>query len=178
MRIAIGSLNIPKFEAFQAAMRHHPRYAKAEVYRVQTESGVGDQPLSLATGLEGAANRAKSARVDGKCDLGVGIESTLMPMPYSGSGWGDVTTCVLDDGTRTYAGISPAFEIPADVMRHILKDSKNLSQAAQLAGYTKEKYLGGKEGIIGVLTGGRITRAMYMEHAIDMALMHLVRAWE
>ncbi len=51
----------------------------------------------------------------------------------------------------------------------------DLSQAAKAAGYTTEDKLGSKEGIIGILTGGRVPRIEQAKSALRIALYDFER---
>ena len=50
----------------------------------------------------------------------------------------------------------------------------DLSQASNAAGLTQNPNLGQAEGLIGILSRGRITRQDYTEQAVMMSLMWLM----
>ena len=66
--------------------------------------------------------------------------------------------------------MSCAFEIPPDVLRHVLDDGMDLSQAANAAGLARDAKLGAKGGLIAILMRDRVTRTDYTAQAVRMAL--------
>ena len=66
--------------------------------------------------------------------------------------------------------MSCAFEIPPDVLRHVLVDGMDLSQAANASGLARDAKLGAKGGLIAILTRDRVTRTDYTAQAVRMAL--------
>src|SRR3989344_2432928 len=85
MRIIVGTTNSAKVAAVQEILKEYPHLADARVSSVKTESGVADQPKSLGETVDGAINRARAAFQD--CDFSVGIESGLMEVPKTKSGY-------------------------------------------------------------------------------------------
>ena len=128
-------------------------------------------PKTLKDTIEGAVFRAK--RVFENCNYSFGIESGLAEVPYSKSGVMDVTACAIYDGREIHIGLSPSFEYPKRVTELILKNGLDASQAFKEAGLTNHPKIGMAEGIVSVLTHGRLTRKEYTKHAIIMAMIHL-----
>lgn len=48
-----------------------------------------------------------------------------------------------------------------------------MNKAAYQAGFTKNPKVGSAEGLVGIMTKGRLTRKDYTKEAIRMALIHL-----
>ena len=86
MKVCIGSKNKTKIDAIKEALALYDEYKGAEIVGVGAESGVADQPLSLAEIMKGAHNRAKGS-FDKEYIFSVGIESGLMKVPRTVSGY-------------------------------------------------------------------------------------------
>ena len=172
MKINVGSQNPAKVEAIREILKEYAMFVEAEVNPVNASSDVSEQPKSLDETIKGAINRAKSAFAQG-ADLGIGIESGLMAVPYTKTGYMDLCACAIYDGRQVHLGLSSAFEFPKEVTRIILEQEVDANEAAYRAGLTKEQKIGSSEGIIGIVTKGRVTRKEYTKQAIRMALIHL-----
>lgn len=87
----------------------------------------------------------------------------------------DVCVCAIFDGTEYHLGLSSAWEAPKAVMEHMLKDGLDMNDAAFKAGFTKDPKVGSAEGLVGIVTKGRLTRKEYTKEAVRTALIHLER---
>jgi non-canonical (house-cleaning) NTP pyrophosphatase len=85
----------------------------------------------------------------------------------------DVGVCAIFDGNEYHLGLSSAWEAPKNVMRHMLKDGLSMSQAAVKAGLTSDQNIGAAEGLVGIMTKGRVTRKEYTKQSIRTALIHI-----
>lgn len=171
MIIRVGSANQNKIEAVRSTLKLYEIFKDAEVIGVKAYSGVADQPKTLEETIRGAKNRAKEAF--GDCTYSFGIESGVMEVPYTKTGYMDFTSCVIYDGTNFYIGLSPALETPQRVMRYIFEQGMNFNDAFYEAGLTSNKTLGEAEGFVGLLTKNRLTRKSYTQQAIICAMVHL-----
>jgi inosine/xanthosine triphosphatase len=172
MKIIVGSKNKAKIEAVKEIVGEYPHLSEAFVIGVDSPSKVSDQPKSLDETITGATNRARGVFHD--CDYSIGIESGLMQVPSSKSGYMDVCVCVIYDGKECHLGLSSAWEFPdSSVTQYMIKDGLDMSQAINKAGMTKNPNIGSEEGAIGILTKGRLTRKMYTKEALRTALIHL-----
>ena len=167
--ISVGSLNPVKLEAIRTVMA--VRFPEAEFRPVAVDSGVPDQPVGLGETLRGAKNRARAAFAD--CDLSVALESGLVPVPETSTGYMNLTACAIFDGREMYLGLGPAFELPADVTRLVIEGGMELDPAVRRAGLTDNARIGYAQGIIGILSGGRVTRMDYSRPAVSMALVRM-----
>jgi len=188
--LAIGTTNPGKVEAVRTAISAYDqlRFSKLEAYKVS--SGVTDQPMSMAETLTGAKNRAKSARetavaaaaAAGDCCgdtqrsparrvLGLGMESGLFRDPDGA--FYDLTCCAFFDGDYFHVGYSCAWRLPDEVSKLIEGKGMDMSEAANAARLCSDPYLGDKGGLIGVLTGGRVTRPQYTVQSIQMAILSM-----
>jgi inosine/xanthosine triphosphatase len=174
MKINIGSQNKSKVDAVKEILLDYPHLADAEVVMMSTESGVANQPKSLEETMRGAMNRAKGAWND--CDYSIGLESGLMHVPMSKTGYMDVCVCAIYDGEEFHFGLSSAWEFPdRKVLDLMLKDGLDMSEAINKAGLANNPGIGAAEGAIGILTKGRMDRKEYTKQALRTALIHLER---
>ncbi len=171
VKIVIGSKNQIKVDAVKEILQDYPHLKDAAISAVEVSSGVADQPKSLEETVRGAMNRAKGAFQD--CDYGFGLESGLMAVPNTKTGFMDVCVCAIFDGQEYHLGLSSAWEAPKKVMHHIINEGLDMNQAAVKAGLTKNLKVGSAEGLVGIMTKGRLTRKEYTKEAIRTALIHL-----
>ncbi|MBN2566861.1 inosine/xanthosine triphosphatase [Candidatus Woesearchaeota archaeon] len=173
MRIAVGSRNPAKLEAVRESLQGYPALRDAEVVGVVVGSDVSEQPMSLDETMRGAMNRAEKAFALGPCALAVGIESGLVHIPNTKSGYMNVGVVSFFDGKRHHLGLGPGFEYPPDVIRLVLKDGIDINQAYFRLGLSGKEKVGSEEGAIGLLTKGRLPRKEYVKIAVMMALIHI-----
>lgn len=172
MKINIGSVNSVKVEAVREAMACYPRFANSELFALDVKSNVSAQPKSLEETINGAINRAKEAF--NECNYSFGIESGLMSVPFTKTGFMDVCVCAIYDGGNHYLGLSEAFEFPPLVMNLIELEDIEANDAFYRAGLTKKRKIGSEEGAIGLLTDRLITRKEYTKQAIYMAMIQVI----
>lgn len=173
MKIVVGSKNPAKVDAVREILQDYPHLKDAEVVGIEVGSGVSDQPMTLEETLRGAIGRAKSAFETG-ADFGFGIESGVMPVPYSKSGYMDLTTCAIYDGKEHHLGLSSAWEFPnPEVMRSVVEEGLDLNQAVHKAGMTVDPEIGTSSGAVSLVTKGRTDRKAYTKQALQMALIHI-----
>jgi len=170
-KINIGTANVVKKSALIEILSEYPHLKDAEVISRDIASGVSDQPKSLKETIKGAMNRSKDAFQS--CDYSFGIESGLMAVPNTKTGYMDVTVCAIFDGNEFHLGLSSAWEAPLEVANYILKEGLDMNQAAHKAGFTKDLKVGSKEGLIGIMTKGRLSRKQYTKEALRTALIHI-----
>jgi len=170
MKINVASINPAKVEAVRETLQDYPHLKQAEVSGLAVNSGVPEQPLTLDETMQGAINRAKNSFQN--CDLSFGIESGFFPVGKTNTGFMEVSVCAIYDGKNFHFGFSPAFECPDYVMKYI-NQGFDLSQACNKAGLSDNPEIGTQQGIIGILTKGRVTRKEYTIKALQMALIHL-----
>ena len=133
IRFVVGSKNKAKVDAVAEILTEYPHLAKAEVSGEKTDSGVANQPLTLNEAVTGAMNRARSAFVN--CEYGVGIESGLMSVAHTKSGYLDVCAAAIYDGTEFYLGLSSAWEFPEkNIIYSMVNEELDMSQAVSKAG--------------------------------------------
>jgi len=172
MKIIVGSTNKAKLDAVKEIIKEYPVLSGAEVIEASAESGVSNQPMSLDETLVGAMNRAKAVFIN--CDYSIGLESGLMPVPYTKSGYMDFGACAIFDGSEYHLGLSSAWEFPDKrVTDFIIKEGLSMSEAINKAGLTNDPNIKSEEGAVGILTKGRMTRKEYTKQSLRTALIHL-----
>ncbi|MCX6797380.1 MAG: inosine/xanthosine triphosphatase [Candidatus Doudnabacteria bacterium] len=171
MIITVGSKNPAKLEAVKEIIEEYDFLKGAEVIIMEVPVDLYGHPKTLEDTTKGALQRAKDAFVD--CDYSFGIESGLMVMPYSKSGFMETTVCAIYDGKNHHLGLATAFEYPKIMMEQILNKGLDASQAVKKVGLTDHPKLGAERGIIHMLTKGRLTRKEQAKQSIMMALIHL-----
>ena len=160
--IHVASLNENKVKAVREVF---PSY---KVKGVACKSGVREQPMDLDEIIEGAIIRARS--VYNKCEYSIGIEDGISQVRETISGYMNFCCCAIFDGEQTYFGLGPAFEYP-ECIKHVLDEGITISQA--FIPLTDRPDIGYEEGIIGWLTKGKISRADYTKHAVEMAKLQI-----
>lgn len=171
MKIVVGSKNSVKVEAVKEIILDYLDLKRAEVSAFEADSKVSAQPKSLEETIRGAMNRALGSF--GDCDYSFGIESGLMVVPNTKTGHMDVCACAIYDGEEFHLGLSSAWEAPKKVVEHMLRDGLDMNQAAFKAGLTTNPQVGSAEGLVGIMTKGRLTRKEYTKEAIRTALIHI-----
>ncbi len=172
MKIIVGSANLNKVEAVKEALADYPEFVSAEVDYIAADSEVSNQPKTLAETIAGAKNRARNAFVD--CDYSVGLESGLFAVPDTKSGYMDITICAIYDGNTYHLGGSSVFEYPKTMVDMVFEKGFEIDQAAKAAGVTSNDRVGRAEGMIGILSHGRLDRKGYTKQAVTTALVHLL----
>ncbi|MCF7794847.1 inosine/xanthosine triphosphatase [Patescibacteria group bacterium] len=171
MNINIASKNPVKIEALKEMLLDYKHLQNARVESIDVSSGVSDQPKSLEETITGAKNRARKAYSE--CDYSFGIESGLITVPYTKSGYMDVCACAIFDGSEYHLGLSSAWEAPERVSKLMLEDGLDMNEAAYKAGYTDNMKVGSAQGLVGIMTKGRLTRKEYTKEAIRTSLIHI-----
>ncbi|MFA5163079.1 MAG: inosine/xanthosine triphosphatase [Patescibacteria group bacterium] len=171
MQINVGSKNPVKVQALEEILSDYPDFKGAELTIVETPSGVSDQPKSLDETVQGAMNRAKNSFSN--CQYSFGMESGLMAVPNTKSGYMDVCVCAIFDGEEYHLGLSSAWEAPKKVTEMMLREGLDMNDAAYRSGFTDNLKVGSAEGLVGIMTKGRLTRKEYTKEAIRTALIHV-----
>jgi len=176
MKINVGSKNQTKVKAVQDAVHLYPKiFPAAEIEGIDIVIDLFGHPKNMHDIVEGARDRAKKAYVD--CLFSFGLESGLIEVPLSNSGYMEISAAAIFDGTDFHVGLSPAFEWPPKVTEIILKGEMDASKAFKELGLTEHEKLGAVPGgVIAVLTEQRTTREECMKLSIIMALIQVEKA--
>lgn len=172
MHIYVGSANPVKLQAIHEVLIQI--FPDAVFEPMAVHSGVADQPIGLAETLRGARNRALAAWNAGTGDhWGVALESGLVPVPETRTGYMNLTACAIYTGQDMAVGLGPAFELPDAVTTLVVQHNMELDPAVRQAGLTDNARIGYGQGLIGILSQGRVTRMQYSKPAVSMALVAL-----
>ncbi len=172
MKVAIGSSNQNKLKGVEGAFLRYWKHDELVIVPVDIHIEEFGHPKNLKETVEGAMQRARESF--GECDLSVGIESGLMEVPHTKSGYMEATVCAIYDGKEFHIGFGTAFEWPVAVTDAILNKGLDGSQAMREAGITEREKIGAEEGAIFALTNGRGTRREQVEQATITALIHIL----
>ncbi len=170
-KVIVGSNNPVKNEAVHEVFCTSEFFKNTIYQSKEVKTSIREQPISLLETIRGAQERAWGAFEEGA--ISVGLESGLVQIPETKSGYMDMCVCAIYDGKEYHLGISSAFDIPKNVARKVCFEGKNLSVATKEVGLTTNDYVGYSEGIVGILTKGRVNRKEYTKQALIMALIHL-----
>ncbi|MBS0626452.1 MAG: inosine/xanthosine triphosphatase [Verrucomicrobia bacterium] len=174
MSLAIGSTNKVKVEALRETIPDYPDLAGLEVISLGVSSEISEQPMSLEETILGAKNRARNAlQASPSSRYGVGIESGLFVAEGSRTGYLEACICSVFDGQNYYIGLSCGFEVPPSVLHLVLHQKMDLTQACFHSGVSTDPKLGMGQGLIGILSKGRVDRKRYCKQAIVTALIQL-----
>ena len=173
MIIAVGSTNEAKILAVKEVLQGSACFPNVDVVGLAAGSDVSDQPISLQETIQGAKNRARNAFNQCSCKYSFGIESGLMVAAETSSGYLHVSACCIYDGRNYYTGLSTGFEIPLQILELILNKKMDLSQACLHSGISTNTKIGSTEGLVGILTQGRIDRKEYSKQCVMAAVLQL-----
>ncbi len=165
MKVAVGSTNSVKVKAVENVFRRV--YGEVSVESVPAASGVPSQPFGQET-VTGAINRAKSAFAPQKFDMGVGIEAGLFKVGGEVELTIDIQFCAIYDGSWLTLGCGSGFEYPPTVLDEVLSGKEVGDVMSRVVGIDN---LGEKQGAIGVLSKGMLTRTQLTEQSVFMALI-------
>ncbi|MFQ5674951.1 MAG: DUF84 family protein [bacterium] len=176
MKIVIGSLRQPKI----AAVKH--AFAKIqESFQLQNDpveflprdcaSNISAMPLSTTDLMTGAYNRVQNLKTDflnsqWQPDFFVGLEGGFFSQSLSADesvyflqGW-----VYVSNGERGYFGASGAVPVPAQIVREVVNNRKELGDVIDRFG--AETNIRNKDGAFGVFTNGILTRRASFEVAL------------
>lgn len=176
MIIVVGSTNQAKIQAVKEVIKDYPLLAEAKIVAMQVSSEISEQPLSLEEIIQGAKNRAKNAFTVEKCTFAIGLESGLFEAKGSQTGFLEACICSIYDGATHSLGLSSGFEVPPQILHLVLKKKMDLTQACNEFGVSKNPKLGASDGLIGLLTKGRVTRREYTKQSLVTALIQMENA--
>lgn len=163
MLIAVGSRNPAKLRAARIAT--NKVFPGARIVGVEVSSGVSTQPMSDEESIKGAINRAKSAiREVRGATYGIGMEGGIQKI---GTRWFDCGwTAVVDKNGKVGLGSSGRFQVSNKIMKRVLKGEELGITFDEVTGTKNTKQ---KEGAMGIITNGRLSRATAYSHGILFA---------
>lgn len=170
-RVVVGSINPVKLNAVRDAFVIFfagDRADQWEYISYNVPSGVSEQPMSDEEAIRGAKNRVfKAEKIDCDADFYVGIEAGVIDR----ISWMEVFDWIyVKTKEKETIGCTGRFILPEKVVE-LVRFGKNLSSAMDMCYKTKD--IGKKEGAIGLLSKGKISRTKYTIHGILLALSGL-----
>jgi inosine/xanthosine triphosphatase len=177
-RVAVGSMNEPKLAAVRSAFSAYAPDATVEGLAV--DSGVSEQPVGFEEIIRGARNRAAAAVKGTPCDLAVGIEDGLVPIPLEAEqqvlSHMNIGCVAITDGKRTAIGFSSAFAYPPECWIPAVNDREPIGEIFdrlwESRGEKRPPIPSAKTvGNIGKLSHGALPRAEYARHGVLCALV-------
>jgi inosine/xanthosine triphosphatase len=169
MIFAVGSENPVKINCVTHAVAEF--WNEFKVVGVSTDSQVSAQPKTESEIYTGAFNRAQqSLEKISDADLGVGIEGGIVD---TASGmWAFASIVIIDRNERLSEGQTGRFKLPEGVAQLIRKEGLELGEADdRFFGRENSKQ---KEGAIGILSDGKITRLDLYKPAVIFALLPFI----
>jgi inosine/xanthosine triphosphatase len=179
--VRVGTRNLPKITAVRTALSAYLPDVRVEGCEV--ESGVPEQPVGFAQIVAGARNRARAAFASGSCQLAVGIEDGLAPLPEVTGEVLNFGAAIVTDGERDSLGLSSAFAYPPDCSARAVAEREPIGALfdARFAAYRGKGGSASAEhpssigiGNVGELTGGVLPRSEYGRHAVLCALIRFL----
>ncbi|WP_100405146.1 DUF84 family protein [Bacillus solitudinis] len=158
MKLAVGTKNPAKVHSVQEVFIREPY----TIISVDVPSEVSNQPFSDEETMQGAINRAKaSLEIVTDAYLGIGLEGgvTETSTGLMLCNWGALTN---QSGTVWVAG-GAKLPLPHDIEKDLLKGNE---LGDVMARYMKNKDSRKKEGAVGVLTDGMISRKDMFAHIV------------
>lgn len=173
VNIALGSTNQIKVQALHEVLEDCPVLGESEIFVVDVFSDISEQPLSLNETIRGAKNRARHAfEICERCAYSFGIECGLMEVTESRTGFMGLSVCCIYDGHEFYLGQSCGVELPQHIIDLVIHRGLSLEKACHESGLMSDSR-SSADGVIGVLTKGRINRKDTVKSAILAALTQI-----
>ena len=171
MLLAVASTNPVKLDAARRGAAAVFVDAAIHVVSAQGDSNVSAQPRGDEETIRGAIARARGALADRPdARFGVGLEGGVVERP---EGLYCVAWCaVIDAAGRIGLGSAGMFQLPPRVAE-LVNSGVELGHADDIVfGRVNSKH---KDGAIGVLTGGRMTRADYYAPMVTLAFVRFLQ---
>jgi inosine/xanthosine triphosphatase len=158
MDVAVGSTNPVKVTAVERTLERY----EPTVTAVNVDSGVPEQPWSIAETVAGAETRATRALEETDATYGVGLEGGVARLEGV-PGLSLIMWSVSTDGERTERGSGPTLRLPDRIARRL--------EAGEELGPVMDDVLGRKgiaesDGAAGVLTNGLTDRTRALGEAV------------
>lgn len=169
--VIVGSTNPVKLETAKEAFAIAFHDEQFEFVTYAAESGIPDQPFGSEETKRGAKNRADACiNVHPDADFFVGLEGGIEK--DGDELWAFAWMCVRDKDSTVGYGRTGSFLIPPKVSELIQK-GEELGYATDIAlGSDNSKH---KEGTIGILTNGAVTRKDFYREAMLFALIPFMK---
>lgn len=165
LKVVVGSSNPVKLNATRNVLERI--YGELTISSLDVNSEVSDQPFGLDETIQGAVNRAKNALSE-DFDLSVGIESGLIEVPQTITGYIDIQWCAIFDGEQITIGASSGFEYPPAVINKVLEGVEVGDVMDKVTGVND---LGQKKGAVSYLSRDMLNRTENTEECVLTAMI-------
>ena len=145
-------------------------FPELEVRGLDVPSGVPDQPIGYEETLRGAKNRAQAALATPGATWGLGLEGGVEFNLYGGWVF-NIAYVVRQDGRSGFAR-GGSILLPANVDRRV-KNGEEFGLVIDDVAKLKDSKKAG--GAVGYLTLGRVQRADFWRHTLELALPPFLR---
>ncbi|WP_377888129.1 DUF84 family protein [Alkalihalobacillus sp. R86527] len=155
-KVAVGSMNPVKVDSVQSLTTY-------EVLGYKVPSGVSEQPWGDKETILGAKQRAFAALEKGEADIGIGLEGGVHQIGQDlfVCNWG---VLVDRDGNEVVAG-GARFPLPEEIKRRLMKGEE---LGPVMSDFASRENVNQKEGAIGIVTKGAISRTAMYEHIVTL----------
>lgn len=173
MKINVGSKNAVKVSAVRETLKLYPNlFQNLEVLGTDVSVEEFGHPIGFDSIINGSNDRAKESFKN--CSYSIGLESGLVEVPKTKSGYMEISACTIFDGGNLYHGLSSGFEWPLSVTKGILSGDGDASKLFKDLKITNSNKQGAEEGgIVGVLTNNRMLREEQIKQSLVLALIYL-----
>jgi len=167
MKIVVGSKNPVKIAAVENIAKKI--WPEAEVIGIDVKHDTSIQPATDEEGISGATKRAELALKETDADLGCGLEGNTAETPHGMmlSGW----VIAVDKKGQKGVGSSGSVLLPERIAAEIRKGRELGPVMDEFIGEHNTKQ---KQGTIGILTNGLLTRTITFEHGVACALARFI----
>ena len=167
-RVHVGTRNAAKTLALKEELAN--QNINNEIYCIDVNSGVKQQPRSIDESFCGARNRAQECFND-LADFSIGIEDGCY---HQDNKLLNICCVCLWDGNEAFYASSSSFQLPPEVQSEIESHDIELSEGLIKCNLTSEIDIGAKGGAISLITRGQLVRKDYTRQA----LLNLFSTWK
>ncbi|NCB09974.1 MAG: non-canonical purine NTP phosphatase [Bacteroidia bacterium] len=167
MKVVVASKNPVKLQAVQEGFQSF--FEGVEVFGIEVESGVSDQPLSDAETLKGARNRAQNA-MEQMNDAGfwVGVEGGIEPAE---KGLAAFAWIVILSKEKYGEARTTSFLLPPEIAGYIEQGYELGVANDKVFQQNNSKQ---KQGAVGLLTRNEVNRTQLYVQAVKLALIPFI----
>ena len=163
IKILVASKNPAKLNAVEVSFKKY--FENIEIEGIEASSGVSDTPLTEKETLQGVKNRMKVLDREKNFDFKVAVEAGTQKI-------GNIrylfTWVMIKKDEKESLGRSISYPLPSTINAELEKTGF-LSEIA--AKFSNVEDVRSKEGLIGFLSKGKITRSILTEGAVMSAIL-------
>lgn len=163
IKILVASKNPAKLNSAEVSFKKY--FKNVEVTGKEVQSGVSDTPITEKETLRGVKNRMKVLEKERNFDFKISVEAGTQKI--AGTRY-LFTWVMIKKGEKESFGRSISYPLPSSVNDELEKTGHLSEIAEKISGVRDER---SKDGLIGFLSKGKITRSMLTEGAVMCALL-------